>query len=289
MASGLDGEWRVIRTGGFLPPLAGVCKRIEGDRGFVRPTRFEGAPSVCASKKACGFTVSTSYSSDDAEPHAVALGEVLERRELICDSYAAYFWVVVLGSLLTGHRGQESRCDARRGSEARMLLAGRKKMVVVALAAAASVPGNGAVSARGGSSAPLQATAACAARGFTVSFNPAASAAVANQGQLALISFTKRWLSPSCRSVAAPRVYRENPLVETHRRMVIRCAAPRSIKIHVNAIINGDNPRKEPIGNTVVVGFGEPLTVIASAVLKNKGDPQATSLYRSRRYCKSLM
>jgi hypothetical protein len=29
----LDGEWRVERAGGLLPPLLGVRKRIEGERG----------------------------------------------------------------------------------------------------------------------------------------------------------------------------------------------------------------------------------------------------------------
>lgn len=32
----LDGDWRVERTGGLLPPMAGVWKRISGDRGETR-------------------------------------------------------------------------------------------------------------------------------------------------------------------------------------------------------------------------------------------------------------
>jgi hypothetical protein len=44
MASGLDGEWQVIRTGGLLPPLVGVRKRIEGDRGWTSIGPFPGAP-----------------------------------------------------------------------------------------------------------------------------------------------------------------------------------------------------------------------------------------------------
>ena len=104
---------------------------------------------------------------------------------------------------------------------------------------------------------------------------------------MALVTFTKRWLTSACRSVAGPRAYRDAPLVETHQRTLVRCVAPKPIKIHVNAIINGDSPTKEPLGNTVVIGFGEPLTVIASAVLKNEGDPLASSVYRSRAYCKA--
>ena len=44
MASGLDGEWQVIRTGGLLPPLVGVRKRIEGDRGWTSIGPLPGAP-----------------------------------------------------------------------------------------------------------------------------------------------------------------------------------------------------------------------------------------------------
>jgi hypothetical protein len=44
MASGLDGEWQVIRTGGFLPPLVGVRKRIEGERGWTSVGPLPGAP-----------------------------------------------------------------------------------------------------------------------------------------------------------------------------------------------------------------------------------------------------
>ena len=31
----LEGDWRVVRTGGLLPPLAGVRKHIERDRGWT--------------------------------------------------------------------------------------------------------------------------------------------------------------------------------------------------------------------------------------------------------------
>ena len=43
MASGLDGDWQVIRTGGFLPPLIGVRKRIEGDQGWTSLGPLPGA------------------------------------------------------------------------------------------------------------------------------------------------------------------------------------------------------------------------------------------------------
>ena len=40
----LDGAWRVVRTGGFLPPLIGVRKEITGERGATRVGRLPGIP-----------------------------------------------------------------------------------------------------------------------------------------------------------------------------------------------------------------------------------------------------
>jgi ferritin-like metal-binding protein YciE len=42
--SELDGVWEVRRTGGLLPPLVGVRKRIEGSRGETRIGDVAGAP-----------------------------------------------------------------------------------------------------------------------------------------------------------------------------------------------------------------------------------------------------
>jgi hypothetical protein len=39
----LEGTWKVIRTGGLLPPLPHVYKRIQGERG---ETRVVGLPAV---------------------------------------------------------------------------------------------------------------------------------------------------------------------------------------------------------------------------------------------------
>ncbi|HEY3921004.1 MAG TPA: hypothetical protein VGL76_02720 [Gaiellaceae bacterium] len=44
MASGLDGDWQVVRAGGFLPPLVGVRKHIEGERGWTSLGPLPGAP-----------------------------------------------------------------------------------------------------------------------------------------------------------------------------------------------------------------------------------------------------
>jgi hypothetical protein len=40
----LDGEWRVERRGGLLPPLLGVRKRIRGDRGETAIGPLPGLP-----------------------------------------------------------------------------------------------------------------------------------------------------------------------------------------------------------------------------------------------------
>jgi hypothetical protein len=40
----LDGRWNVIRTGGLLPPMYGVEKRIRGDRGETRLGQLPGIP-----------------------------------------------------------------------------------------------------------------------------------------------------------------------------------------------------------------------------------------------------
>jgi hypothetical protein len=40
----LDGEWIVERTGGLLPPLLGVRKRIRGDRGVTALGPLPGMP-----------------------------------------------------------------------------------------------------------------------------------------------------------------------------------------------------------------------------------------------------
>ena len=42
--SELDGSWDVRRTGGFLPPLLGVRKRIAGGRGETRVGALRGVP-----------------------------------------------------------------------------------------------------------------------------------------------------------------------------------------------------------------------------------------------------
>ena len=40
----LDGVWKVVRTGGALPPLVGVRKRISGSRGETKIGPLPGVP-----------------------------------------------------------------------------------------------------------------------------------------------------------------------------------------------------------------------------------------------------
>ena len=40
----LDGDWRVVRTGGLLPPMIGVWKRISGPRGETKVGPLPGVP-----------------------------------------------------------------------------------------------------------------------------------------------------------------------------------------------------------------------------------------------------
>jgi hypothetical protein len=42
--SELDGIWELSRTGGLLPPLRGVTKRISGTHGETRIGRLPGVP-----------------------------------------------------------------------------------------------------------------------------------------------------------------------------------------------------------------------------------------------------
>jgi hypothetical protein len=44
MTEDLDGTWNVYRTGGLLPPLVGVRKRIAGGRGQTALGPLPGAP-----------------------------------------------------------------------------------------------------------------------------------------------------------------------------------------------------------------------------------------------------
>jgi hypothetical protein len=133
--------------------------------------------------------------------------------------------------------------------------------------------------------APGPRTGACTARMFTVSFAPARNAVVKSRGtRLGVVSFTSRWLSPACHRVAQRRAFAGTGLGLAMRRSVLlRCTAPKPIRIQVHPVLSGDS--NTIIGSVLIVGTAGPLRAIVSVVLKNKGDPQASRIYWAGRYC----
>jgi hypothetical protein len=152
-------------------------------------------------------------------------------------------------------------------------------LAATAVAAAAS-------SSVAGAPAP-QTTAVCAAHSFTMAFDPKRRAVVTDGTHvLASVSFRSRAVSSGCRRVATPKRYDARGLGASIRgRTSFRCLANEPIRVHVNPIRNGSGAI---VGGNLVVGIGTDarLRVIASAVLKNKGDPYASRVYRAATYCK---
>jgi hypothetical protein len=89
MASGLEGEWQVIRTGGLLPPLVGVRKRIEGSRGSTSIGPLPGAPFDVVGNELryrapfAGFVDVVEPSSDGYTGRATAFGRELGTFRLV--------------------------------------------------------------------------------------------------------------------------------------------------------------------------------------------------------------
>ena len=154
--------------------------------------------------------------------------------------------------------------------------------VLVALAAA----GLGAAAASGSRQAST-ATAVCAAHSFTMAFDPKRRAVVTDGAHvLASATFTSRAVSGRCRRVAAPKRYLDGGLgAEIRARTSFRCLAAKPIRVHVNPIRNDAGA---VVGSSLQVGIGTDarLRVIASAILKSRGDPYASRVYRAAAYCK---
>ena len=129
------------------------------------------------------------------------------------------------------------------------------------------------------------ATAVCATHSFTMTFDPKRQAVVTDgERVLASISFTSRAVSTRCRRVAEPKRYVYSGLGSAIRaRTSFRCLANKPIRVHANPIRGATNA---VVGSNLVVGIGSPLRVIASAILKNKGNPSASRVYRAATYCK---
>jgi hypothetical protein len=155
-------------------------------------------------------------------------------------------------------------------------------LVVLAAAAVAAAASSSVV----GAPTP-QTTAVCATHTFTMTFDPKRQAAVTDGTHvLASVSFRSRAVSSRCRRVGTPKHYDARGLgVGIRGRTSFRCLTNESIRVHVNPIRNGSGAI---VGGNLVVGVGSDarLRVIASAVLKNKGDPHASRVYRSATYCK---
>jgi len=129
-------------------------------------------------------------------------------------------------------------------------------------------------------------TVACATNSFGISFDPKQRVVVTSSGHvLASADFTSRSLGSSCRRVAEPKRFVDGGLgPEIRKAIAFRCAANEPIRIHVNPITNGAGKR---IGSSLAVGIGKTrLRVIVSAILKNRGDPYASRVYRAQSYCK---
>ena len=130
-------------------------------------------------------------------------------------------------------------------------------------------------------------TVACSTSSFSISFDPKRRVVVTSDDNkvLASTSFTARSLGSDCKRVAEPKGYADGGLgPEIRKTISFRCAANAPIRIHVNPITDEAG---KIVGSNLSVGIGAPrLRVIASAVLKNRGDPYASRVYRARSYCK---
>ena len=136
---------------------------------------------------------------------------------------------------------------------------------------------------------PLRtATAVCATRIFTVSFDPKRQVVVSDgRRALASASFATRTISSRCRRAAEPKAFVDGGLgPEIRAKITFRCMTTQPIRIHVNPIRNRDSNRI--VGSALDVGLaaGKRFRTIVAAVLKNKGDPAASSVYRAATYCK---
>jgi len=141
-----------------------------------------------------------------------------------------------------------------------------------------------AVGFRAGATAITTGTIACSARSFTVVFDPKRSVLVRDsRSSLAAASFTHANLSTTCRTIGEPTAFLDGGLgAEIRRKVTISCIAPAPIRIHVNPVTQSGST----VGSDLSIGVGTRLKVLVSAVLKNRGDPLASRVYRAARYCR---
>jgi hypothetical protein len=149
----------------------------------------------------------------------------------------------------------------------------------VAAASAASVAGAPEVST---------ATAACGTHSFAIRFDSRRRVVLTDGGGvLASATFTSRSISSRCRRVRTPKRYLYGGLGKAIRgRTSFRCLADRPIRVVVNPI--RDRNTGVIVGSSLQVGIrtASGLRLIVSAILKNKGEPSASAIYRAAANCK---
>ena len=130
----------------------------------------------------------------------------------------------------------------------------------------------------------------CRSDSVRVEFDPASGVSVAAGGDaLARATFTERHVSEDCDLVrGAPKTtMEESPYDDRllangrYRRANVDCTVAGGVRIYVHPIFNADIGRND--GSVLLVVDGRKIVV--SAVLKNKGDPQASRVYHAPRYC----
>jgi hypothetical protein len=129
------------------------------------------------------------------------------------------------------------------------------------------------------------ATVACAERSVEIEFVPQSRVVVRSSSkELASASFLSRSLSPTCRRLREPHSFTNGGLgPEIRRHVVLRCTVSAGVRLHVNPVFDEHG---KVIGTSLQVGTtSNPFRVVASAILKNKGDPYASRIYRAKRYC----
>jgi hypothetical protein len=129
-------------------------------------------------------------------------------------------------------------------------------------------------------------TVACSTSSFLVSFDPTRRVVVSSSGRiLASATFTTRSFGSACRRAAEPKAIVDGGLGSEIRSAVsFRCATSAPIRIHVNPI---RNEAGKIVGSNLSVGTGSKrLNVVVSAILKNRGDPYASRVYRASSACK---
>jgi predicted small secreted protein len=129
-----------------------------------------------------------------------------------------------------------------------------------------------------------QALVSCESDQLRIAFDPTTSVEVASGNRtLAAATFTERRLNADCRDAPGTDVRSDDRLDQKgiDGRAELECRLRNGLHIRVNPIFNADIGRND--GSALVVLDGD--FVVAAAILKNKGDPRASRIYRAQRSC----